>query len=185
MANKGVDNLTYLTNNQHLIVNLVSIIKTTIMKIATTSMLFFLSASIMAQERTTASGNEATGAGGTVSYSVGLVDYTFVSGAEGSVSEGVQQSYKVSGVGVEEWDMSIDMNVFPNPAVDYLNINLSAIETGLSYSFTDVNGKLIERGELNSKENTISLVELAPATYYFNLQKSGRNIRTYKIIKTI
>jgi hypothetical protein len=154
------------------------------MKLTTTTMLFFLSASVMAQERTNASGNEASGAGGTVSYSVGLIDYTSSTGAGGSVSEGVQQSYEISGVGIEEWDMSIDLSLFPNPAVDYFTVALPEQIEGLSYYLTDDKGRLVARGDLSATENAISIAELAPATYYFNVRKSDKNIRTYKIIKS-
>jgi hypothetical protein len=153
------------------------------MKKTTTVMIFFLSASVMAQERTTTSGNEATGAGGTVSYSVGLIDYTSNSGSGGSVSEGVQQPYKISGVGIEEWDMSIDLSIFPNPATEYITVVLPEQMEGLSFNLTDDKGRIVVNGELNTLENSISVSELTPATYYFNVQRSGKNIRTYKITK--
>lgn len=153
------------------------------MKKTTTVMIFLLSASAMAQERTNASGNEATGAGGTVSYSVGLIDFTSNSGSGGSVTEGVQQSYKISGVGIEEWDMSIDLSIFPNPAVDYFTVALPEQMAGLSYNLTDDKGRLVAKGELSALENKVSMSEMTPANYFFNVQRAGKIIRTYKITK--
>ena len=49
-----------------------------------------------AQENTTAAGGEATGSGGTASYSVGQVVYTTVTGTNGSVAQGVQHPYEIS-----------------------------------------------------------------------------------------
>ncbi len=46
-----------------------------------------------AQEATLASGGNATGSGGSVSYSVGQVVYTTNIGTTGSVAQGVQQAY--------------------------------------------------------------------------------------------
>ena len=46
-----------------------------------------------AQESPTASGGEATGTGGTASYSVGQVVYTTNTDATGTVTQGVQQAY--------------------------------------------------------------------------------------------
>jgi hypothetical protein len=46
---------------------------------------------IYSQETLSASGGDATGSGGTVSYTVGQVFYTSLTGSTGTVSEGVQQ----------------------------------------------------------------------------------------------
>lgn len=150
----------------------------------TTIMVFFLSASVLAQERTVASGNEATGVGGTVSYSIGLIDYTSSTGSGGSMSEGVQQSYIISGVGIEEWNLSYDVSVYPNPAIDYFVVNMSEFVEGVEYTLTDEFGKSILNGTLASKETEVSIASFARATFYFTLQKSGKMIRTYSIIKT-
>ncbi len=49
--------------------------------------------SISAQEVISASGGNATGSGGSVSYSVGQLFFMTHTGADGSVAEGVQQPY--------------------------------------------------------------------------------------------
>ena len=49
-----------------------------------------------AQESPTAAGGEATGTGGTSSYSVGQVVYTTATGTNGSLAQGVQQPYEIS-----------------------------------------------------------------------------------------
>ncbi|WP_052172358.1 T9SS type A sorting domain-containing protein [Psychroserpens jangbogonensis] len=53
--------------------------------------LLFISQSIFSQESINASGSEATGSGGAVSYSVGQVFYSTQTGSNGTLSEGVQQ----------------------------------------------------------------------------------------------
>tara|TARA_B100000809_G_scaffold266457_1_gene329266 strand:- start:1285 stop:2031 length:747 start_codon:yes stop_codon:yes gene_type:complete len=51
---------------------------------------------LYAQESPTAAGGEATGAGATVSYSVGQVMYTYKTSSNFNVAEGVQQPYETS-----------------------------------------------------------------------------------------
>ena len=51
---------------------------------------------LQAQEAITASGGNASGSNGTVSYSVGQVAYTTISGVNGIVPIGVQQTYTIS-----------------------------------------------------------------------------------------
>lgn len=56
---------------------------------------------LYAQQNIVASGGQATGAGGTVSYSIGQMDYISVTGAGGSITQGVQQvdsKHTLSGV---------------------------------------------------------------------------------------
>jgi hypothetical protein len=63
----------------------------------------FLCSFLNAQESVnTASGN-ASGSGGSVSYSVGEIVYTTNAGDNGAVAQGVQQAYEISAVtGIEE-----------------------------------------------------------------------------------
>jgi len=51
---------------------------------------------LQAQESVNAAGGNASGSGGTVSYTVGQVVYTTKTGTNGSVAEGVQQAYEIS-----------------------------------------------------------------------------------------
>jgi hypothetical protein len=55
---------------------------------------------IQAQSNTVTLGGEATGSGGTASFTAGEVFYTYKSGSTASVTEGVQQSYRVLPTGV-------------------------------------------------------------------------------------
>jgi hypothetical protein len=49
---------------------------------------------LSAQESVNGSGGDATGTGGTSSYSIGQVVYTTATGTNGSVAQGVQQLMK-------------------------------------------------------------------------------------------
>ena len=52
------------------------------------------------QQAVLGGGGEATGSGGTVSYSIGQIAYTS-KGAGGTVSEGVQQAFEVTNLHIE------------------------------------------------------------------------------------
>lgn len=72
---------------------------------------------LLSQETVSAGGKEATGTGGTVSYTIGQVVYTTNTGTNGSVVQGVQQPYEISVVtGLEEAeDISLEFSIYPNP----------------------------------------------------------------------
>lgn len=147
--------------------------------------LFTLLAAIelQAQESPTASGGEATGAGGIVSYSVGQVVYTTNTGANGSVSQGVQQPYDIfTTVGINETSINLEMNVYPNPTSDYLTLKVE-VSKGLSYQLFDMQGKLIENRKLKANNTIIQMEGLPKATYFLKVTEESQTVKTFKIIK--
>lgn len=59
--------------------------------------------SMQAQETTLTAGGEATGSGGSVSYSIGQLFYMTKTGTTGSVSEGVQQPIEIASELPDDW----------------------------------------------------------------------------------
>ncbi len=78
-----------------------------------------------AQESTNASGGDATGTGGTASYSVGQVVYTTNTGSTGSVAQGVQHAYEIFTLGIKETELNISLTAFPNPTTENLTLQIS------------------------------------------------------------
>ena len=63
----------------------------------------FCFCSISAQEAITVAGGEADGIGGSASYSVGQVFYTYNEAGSFSISDGVQQAFEISAItGIED-----------------------------------------------------------------------------------
>ena len=136
-----------------------------------------------AQETVTTTGGEATGTGGTTSYSIGQVVYTTQEGANGSVSQGVQQPYEISTtVGIDETSIKLEMSVFPNPTTDFLILKTEEID-GLTYQLIDMQGKLIETNKVSINSTTIEMDKLASATYFLIVTKNNNPVKTFKIIK--
>ena len=102
-----------------------------------------------AQQTVSTAGIEATGSGGTVSYSIGQVAYTTNTGSDGTVSQGVQLPYEISAMptGEDKYGINPELSVYPNPAKDYLLLKVKNY-TNLSYNLYDMNGKLIQNKEL-------------------------------------
>ena len=136
-----------------------------------------------AQESPTSSGGEATGTGGTSSYSVGQVVYTTATGTNGSVAQGVQQPYEISTtVGINETAINLEMNVYPNPTTNYLTLKVED-NSNLSYQLYDLQGKVIENKKVNSNSINISLEEQPTATYFLNVVNNNQIVKTFKVIK--
>ena len=138
---------------------------------------------INAQETVTAGGGEATGAGGTVSYSVGQVDYTTNTGINGSVAQGVQQAYEIYvTTGVNQIAINLEMIVYPNPTTNYLTLKVED-NSNLSYQLYDLQGKVIENKKINSNSINISLEEKPTAAYFLNVINNNQIVKTFKVIK--
>tara|TARA_B100000795_G_scaffold39957_1_gene26294 strand:- start:524 stop:1000 length:477 start_codon:yes stop_codon:yes gene_type:complete len=136
-----------------------------------------------AQESPTAAGGEATGTGGTASYSVGQVVYTTATGTNGSVAQGVHQPYEISTVvGINETTIQLELSVYPNPTTNYLTLKVEKTEN-LNYQLFDMQGKIIENQKVANNSTTIKMEDLPIATYFLKVTKNNEIIKTFKVIK--
>lgn len=165
--------------------------------VATLLTFTFSLSTLMAQETIPATGGNASGSGGTVSYSVGQVVYTTNTGTNGSVAQGVQQPFEISVVtGIEQTAINLAISAYPNPTTDYLVLKIENYDNGnLSYQLFDMQGKLLENKKVTGNETSIDMSKLVPATYFVKVYAVGRNdrtgvtegnkeVKTFKIIKT-
>tara|TARA_B110001469_G_scaffold115996_1_gene120914 strand:+ start:413 stop:892 length:480 start_codon:yes stop_codon:yes gene_type:complete len=136
-----------------------------------------------AQESPTTAGGEATGTGGTASYSVGQVVYTSATGTNGSLAQGVQQPYEISvTIGIKETSINLELSVYPNPTTDYLTLKVDDFET-LNFQLIDLQGKVIANKKVTNATTIIKMEELAKALYFLNVTKNNKVVKSFKIIK--
>jgi hypothetical protein len=141
---------------------------------------------LQAQSTIPATGGKATGAGGTVSYTVGQIVYTTNTGTTGTVSQGVQQPYEISVItGIEEAkDISLEMTVYPNPSKDNIKLLIKNFEVqDLKYQIYDLNGSMLQDKKVDGNETTISMQGYKPSTYLLKVIQGNKEIKIFKIIK--
>ena len=139
--------------------------------------------SLQAQQTVTSAGGDATGEGGTSSYSVGQLVYTTATGVEGSSNQGVQQSYEVSVIsGGELSEILLEMNAYPNPTKSNLTLTVADV-SGLSYKLYDLEGNEVESNGITDQATQISLEEQPTAVYFLKVLQNSTPIKTFKIIK--
>jgi hypothetical protein len=133
-----------------------------------------------------ATGGNASGNGGSASYSVGLVFYNTSDGTSGSVSQGVQQPFEISVVtGINETKgITLQCTVYPNPAIDFLTLKVENYTTeALTYHLCDVNGKLLDSQKMEGNDAIIAMSNLISATYFLKVIQGNKELKTFKIIK--
>jgi hypothetical protein len=148
-------------------------------------MLFFMAHLLSAQETTTAAGGEATGTGGSSSYSVGQVFYSTSISGTGSVSQGVQQSVVVSILSNPELTtLNLKAVTYPNPTTDYVVLNLSdASLTDLSYRLYDLQGRLVSQNKVLQASTKIDLSRFEGGVYVLQVQQNNKQLKSFKILK--
>ena len=159
---------------------------------------------LQAQENINATGGNASGSGGTISYSVGQVMYNTHTGTNGSVAEGVQQPYEISIViGIEEAEgINLSVTAYPNPTIDYLTLEMQSFvqtqdfasqeaqtqdfasqETQNQYfaSLYDLNGKLLQKIPITNQQTRIDMNNLAPATYFLKVTVKTQDFASQEV----
>lgn len=159
------------------------------LKFSAALLLYFLVTGLQAQEVIPATGGNGSGSGGTISYSIGQVGYTTNTGTNGSAVQGVQQPYEISVyTGLDEaGGISLLCSAYPNPATDHIIVNVDASATlsihAMKYQLYDSKGTLIATKISDGNETYIEMENLDPATYFLKVVQSGKEIKSFKIIK--
>ena len=141
-----------------------------------------------AQVALPASGGDASGSGGSVSYTVGQAFYATNTGTSVSIAEVVQQPIEISVVsGVDEPGINLSISAYPNPTMNFLHLEVDAstlqnIQT-LRYQLFDLNGRLIASEIIVSDVTTIVTSQLSPATYLVKVLGDNKDLKTFKVIK--
>ena len=140
-----------------------------------------------AQETISASGGEASGDGGVVSYTIGQVVYCSLIGTNGnSIVQGVQQPFiiKEDSTNTNMDEIKLEAKVYPNPATSFLILNVSDISANNYKVFMyDLNGKMLKNMELKETETTIEMYDLVPSLYFLKVVKNEKEVKVFKIIK--
>ena len=154
-------------------------------------MLFVVTLSTKAQEALSTTGGEASGDGGTASYTIGQVVYTTQTGTGGnSTAQGVQQPYEISVVSgiTEAKGISLKVSAYPNPTTSYLIVKVDASTTlsiqKLQYLVFDINGKLLQTVKATGQETTIETNNLVNGSYFVKVIDNKNEIKVFKIVKT-
>lgn len=139
---------------------------------------------LQAQETIPAAGGNASGSGGSSSYTVGQITYSTNTGENGSVSEGIQQPFEIMVVTEIKEASAISLHCFPNPTTDFIKLETgNCTLTDLSFQLYDMHGKLLEDRTIQGNETNIAMNHLTPATYFLKIIRDNKEIKTFKIIK--
>ncbi len=141
--------------------------------------------SIIGQVSINTSGGNKTDVGGSISYSIGQISYTYAKSNDGNISQGIQQTYDKSTLSTSEISSNLSLTVFPNPTTNNLEIQVDEYEgVKLLYQLLNADGALVVSGEINSKNTKLQTMDLPSSNYFVNISNSENQIiKSFKIIK--
>lgn len=156
------------------------------MQIKMKLLLAFLTISYLAnaQNSVNSSGGDATSADGAAAYSIGQVFYENNSDGNYSISEGVQQAYKIEVVSVSELAKALSIELFPNPTTDKVILESNGAENpDLQFQLMDLNGRVLKQNNIQKNQESIGLEEFSSAVYLLHVFDGASILKTFKIIK--
>jgi hypothetical protein len=147
--------------------------------------LFFGFTQIQAQQTLAIAGGNATGSGGSASYTLGQVVYTTKSGNSTTVTEGVQQPYEISVLATESVErIEIQLSAYPNPTNDLLQLKIENYKTAdVIYQLYSLNGVLLDSQKGMGNETTIQMRNYPTAVYLLKVTENNKSLKTFQIIK--
>mgnify|MGYP006150876415 CR=1 FL=1 len=130
-------------------------------------------------------GGDSSNSLGSISYSIGLVDYANVEDQDGSINLGTQVPYEIvtlSGNNDNLFDIGI--KVYPNPSSAYIYIkSLNQNHGKLRYQFYNLLGQILDQGPIHFPETRIDIYDYSVATYFLSIQSGNGEVKRIKIIK--
>jgi hypothetical protein len=141
------------------------------------------------QSSINAAGNTFTTNSGSLSYSLGQIDFNYYSNTNIVIYLGVQQPQLANGtpkvleVEVPNQNQNIVFTAYPNPTYDSIKIHLSNSDILYSYMLFDTTGKLLKQGVFKETESIIALENLPTATYFLKVISENVFEKNIKIIK--
>lgn len=141
---------------------------------------------IDAQSTITTSGGNASGSGGSVSYTIGQIANNTLSGTNGTITQGVQQPYEISVLTALEsaGEITLESIVYPNPTRGLIKLIIeSSGDEDLRFRLYDINGVLLQEKKIESRETEITMENVSAAVYFLKLIKNNKEVKVFKIVK--
>ncbi len=99
------------------------------------------------------------------------------------ITQGFHQP-NISIVSVEDHDFDVNITVYPNPAIDYINVKISDLERANRFYIYDISGRLLSQQQILEKAFKIGFSQLSTGNYIILFTKDDTKIKTIKVQKS-
>jgi len=131
-------------------------------------------------------GGHATNNQYSITYTIGELVSDFATDTSSNVdlTQGFNQSF-LNIVSVDNFFFDVDINVFPNPTHDFLNVEVLSSHSNLSINLFDISGKLIRENDISQNKFSISFSDLAAGNYLLVFLNNNEKLKTIKVNKSL
>ncbi len=156
---------------------------------AFTIIAFFISVigfSQIAIEQSSISSGGTSSSNGTVSmiYSIGEVAVNEISSGNIHISEGFISSKILNTLGVINYSLLENIQIYPNPTIDFVNINFGEFDTYTISIFNNL-GEELKTIKTNKDKEQVSFENYATGVYIILIKNSEKQLyKTFKLIKS-
>ena len=146
---------------------------------------FFLSWMGFGQSNVVSGGCSVSVTGGSISYTVGQIDYKSTTDSSGQLNEGVQQPWEIYTLSVEEYNDTAGLyTIYPNPVSSSFQLQIADLSSEVYVAtLYSLEGKVIFNITVYTGSQEISLEGLPEGIYLLNLYKNDSVVKMFKIIK--
>jgi len=141
-----------------------------------------------AQSNVIVAGTNVITTNGSVSFTVGQIDYINAINGSGNINQGVQQPFEIYKVtGIDDTRLAeVDIQISPNPSFGDMTLSItcpSFEQKHLYYVVATIAGDKLLQQEISSPQTPINLKCLSAATYFITIYDEYTKVATYKIAK--
>lgn len=141
--------------------------------------------SLSAQQAIVTTGDNLSGSGGSIAFTVGQAVYDSYQGDGGSVSQGIQQPHElILTTTSSPSDAGVGLKVHPNPVCNFLALDIKAFEeSNYNYQLCDLAGRILEAEQVKESQTYLDMKKYVSAVYFLKIIKNEEIIQVTKIIK--
>ncbi len=137
-----------------------------------------------AQVSAVTTGQDAKGAGGEVSWSVGQVLYSTFLESGGVLSQGVQQPFELYTISETDDLKSSLMRAYPNPASNSLIISTeSQLNGNLKWQLFNLEGSVLLEEIMSESITRINIESFQSGIYFLKISENEKIVKHFKVIK--
>ena len=141
--------------------------------------------SLYAQKGTLSAGGDASGSSGSVSFSIGQIDYLAPESSGGKVNQGLQVPYEILiETGLNESGITVQAEVYPNPTDNDVYLQVEDWQSGeLIFELYELQGKLLKSAQIIEKKTVLRLQDHSASVYLLLVRQDQKTLKTFRIIK--
>ncbi len=143
-----------------------------------------LTSNLLSQQVIATQGNSSSNSTATLDYTIGEVVIMTGTDNQNHITQGFHQPiFEITTI--DNTEICCEVNIYPNPTIDQLNIQVKEIDQFSRFDIFDVNGKLLNTRLIDQNNMQLSFYKYATGVYFISfISTENQLIRTFKVQKS-